>query len=192
VRIAVFSLLSICTLTIRSWAEGAESTAVLQPKVAHYSYDAIPKDPLASAFFSATIPGSGQIYNKEYLRGVLTGVGFWGGLLTAEYYLYKWIRINTDTVHLCESDNNGNPTGFYRDVYVMRSADKQIGLPTAEKAILISAVVIGAGSYLFGIYDSYRGAHRYNNKLFADAAVKPDLYCSIGSQRNELGLRLRF
>ena len=191
-RIAVFSLLSLCAFTIRTWAEGAESTAVLQPKVAHYSYDAIPKDPLASAFFSATIPGSGQIYNREYLGGILIGIGFWGGLFTAEYMLNRWTQINTDTVYFQEIDKYGVPANLNRAVYILRDPDKQVGLPSAEKAILISAVLIGAGSYLYGIYDSYRGAQRYNNKLFTDAAVKPELYCSLGLQRNELGLRLQF
>jgi TM2 domain-containing membrane protein YozV len=183
--------LVVTYITVLS-AQEAESTSVLQPKIATYDFNAIPKDPLASAFFSATIPGSGQIYNKEYLRGILTGIGFWGGLFTSEFLLYKWIRINTDTVYFQELDKNGNPSGLNRAVYIMRDENEQVGLPTGEKIALGCAVLIGASSYVFGIIDSYRGAKRFNRKLVAQAGIRPGLYCSLGITRNEAGVCLHF
>lgn len=170
----------------------AESTAVIQPKVTIAKYDAMPKDPLASALFSATICGSGQLYNKEYLRGIITGASFWTSFFGAEYLLNRWQQINTDTVYFQEFDNEGSSTGIIRAVFIMRDPEDQIGLPTAEKALLVSAVVIGASAWVFGIIDSYHGAERYNKKLFASAPVKPEFYCMLGSNRNEAGLRLRF
>jgi hypothetical protein len=166
----------------------AESTAVIQPKVTIAKYDAMPKDPLASALFSATICGSGQLYNKEYLRGIITGVAFWTSFFGGQYLMDRWNQINTDTVYLQDyfTDTIMHP------VYVRRPDDRQVGLPTTEKALLISAVVIGASAYVFGLVDSYRGAQRYNKKLFASAPVKPEFYCMLGSNRNEAGLRLRF
>jgi TM2 domain-containing membrane protein YozV len=190
---ALFLFLSITLISVEVLsAEQPESTSVFQPKVAIYDYSAMPKDPLASSFFSATIPGTGQIYNKEYLRGILTGIGFWGGLFVSEFLLNEFIRINTDTVYFEELDKNGVPTGLNREVHIMRDPDNQVGLPTGEKIALGSAVVIGAGSYVFGIIDSYRGAKRFNHKLVADAAVRPSLYYSLGTTRNEAGLRLNF
>ncbi|MBN1129601.1 MAG: hypothetical protein JXA71_11470 [Chitinispirillaceae bacterium] len=173
-------------------AEQPENTVVLQPKVAVYNYSAMPKDPLASLFFSATIPGTGQIYNKEYLRGIATGAGFWGGLLVSELLLYKWIRINTDTLFFEELDKEGRPTGLNRAVYMMRDPDNQVGLATSEKVALGSAVLIGAASYVFGLIDSYKGANRFNRKLVASGPVAPSLYCSPGTARNEVGVRLNF
>jgi TM2 domain-containing membrane protein YozV len=172
--------------------EQPESTVVIQPKIAVYNYSAMPKDPLASMFFSATIPGTGQIYNKEYLHGILTGIGFWGGLFTSELLLEKWIRINTDTVYFEEFDRDGSPTGLNRAVYIMRDPDKQVGLPTAEKIALGSAVLIGAASYIYGLLDSYRGAKRFNRKLVASAPVTPSLYYSLGTSKSEAGIRLNF
>ncbi|MBN2037984.1 MAG: hypothetical protein JW768_14680 [Chitinispirillaceae bacterium] len=174
------------------FAQEAESTSVLRPDVATYNFNAIPKDPLASAFFSATIPGSGQVYNKEYVRGILTGIGFWGGLFTSEILLHKWVRINTDTLYFQELDKNGNPTGLNRAVYIMRDEDEQVGLPTGDKIALGCAVLIGAGSYVFGIIDSYRGARRFNRKLVAEAGIRPEFYCALGLKRNEAGVLLRF
>ena len=182
------SIAAICALVFLAWGEQAESTAVLQPKIAHYSYDAIPKDPIASAFFSATICGSGQIYNNEYLRGIATGLVFWGSFFTSEYLLNRWKTINTDTFNVLEADD---PT-VKHPVTALKPDNLQVGLPTEEKVLLAGAIVAGAAAYLFGIVDSYRGAQRYNKKLLADAAVMPELYCSLNPERNEVGVRLHF
>ena len=63
VNIIIILSLLFCPALVRA----EEETQVLEPKVARYSYSAIPKDPLASALFSATFPGMGQVYNKEYI-----------------------------------------------------------------------------------------------------------------------------
>jgi hypothetical protein len=173
-------------------AQEAESTSVIKPKIKVYDYSAMPKDPLASMFFSATIPGSGQLYNKEYLRGIFTGIGFYGGLFTSEYLLQKWVKINTDTVYFEEYDKEGRPTGLNRAVFIMRDPNKQVGLPAAEKIALGSAAAIGVASYIFGLYDSYRGAKRFNRKLVASAPVTPSLYYSLGTTISEAGIRLNF
>lgn len=184
-RLALTVFASLCFL-----ARGGEpeSTAVLQPKIARHSYDAMPKDPLASAFFSATICGTGQIYNREYARGLVTGGVFWTSLFTAEYLLSRWVALNTDTFSIAEADD---PTVTHQ-VTAMKPEDQWVGLPTEEKALLITAVAAGAAAYIFGIYDSYRGAHRYNTKLFAGAAAKPELYCALSRERSEAGVRVRF
>jgi TM2 domain-containing membrane protein YozV len=187
-RTLMISATTVCAFILQARGDVAESTVVLQPKIALHSYDAMPKDPLASAFFSATICGSGQIYNKEYTRGIATGVAFWGSFFTAEYLLYRYQAINTDTFNVLEADD---PT-IKHSVTAMKPENLQVGLPTGQKALLVGAVVIGASAYVWGIIDSYRGAQRYNKKLLADAIIKPELYCSLSSQRNEMGLRLRF
>jgi TM2 domain-containing membrane protein YozV len=181
-------LVTIGALWIQTYCGEPESASVIQPKVNIAKYDAMPKDPLASALFSATICGSGQLYNKEYLRGIITGVAFWTSFFGGEYLMNRWQQINTDTFYLQDyfSDTVIHP------VYVMRPDNRQVGLPTAEKALLVTACVVGASAYVFGLIDSYRGAQRYNKKLLAGASLKPEFYCDLGTRRNEAGLRLRF
>jgi len=164
---------------------------VFQPKVAKYDYDAIPRDPLASAIFSATIPGSGQVYNKEYLRGILTAVLFYGGFFTAQYELIRWQQINMDTIYFNETNEVGTPTGQVRAVYVPKSDKDQIGLPTGEKVILGTAIAAAAASYVFGIVDSYKGAKRYNRKLIESASLLPKPYFAFG-ERTEAGVVMKF
>jgi hypothetical protein len=183
---SVFLILTGALSLLASGLE-AESTAIIQPKVTIAKYDAMPKDPLASALFSATICGSGQLYNKEYLRGIITGVAFWTSFFGGQYLMYRWQQLNTDTVYLSEYGKDA-----WREIYVPKPDSLQVGLPAGEKVLLVSAVVIGASAWVFGIIDSYHGAQRYNKKLFASAPVKPEFYCALGTKRNEAGLRLRF
>jgi TM2 domain-containing membrane protein YozV len=140
---------------------------VLRPKISTYDYDAMPKDPLASTFFSATLPGTGQLYNKEYLRGICTGVVFYGSVVAIEYFINKWEQMNTDTFYIQEAYTN-----VVHPVYVPKPDSRQVGLPAAGKAMLISTIVLAAGSYVFGIYDSYTGAQRYNRRLMDNRRIK--------------------
>ena len=191
-RILICVLWAVAPLSFCAWGGEAESTAVIKPAIKTYYEAAMPKDPLASAFFSATFPGLGQIYNKEYLRGVATGVAFWASFFGAQYLLYQWEKINTDTFYVEDyfSPDPNNP--IIHPVTTLKPDNKQVGLPTGEKVLLVSAVVIGLGSYVFGIYDSYTGAKRYNRKLVASSGIRPELYCMLGVRRNEAGLRLNF
>jgi TM2 domain-containing membrane protein YozV len=159
-------------VTFSSFGGEGDSAVVLKPQVAKYNYDAIPKDPLASAFFSATLPGSGQFYNKEYSRGIITGVGFYACFYLAQYMFARFDNFNMDTVYFQETDINGIPTGYYRNVYVAKPESEQLWPSTGEKLIAIGSVVSCAAFYIWGIYDSYNGAKRYNQKLFAEAEPK--------------------
>jgi TM2 domain-containing membrane protein YozV len=141
----------------------SQPVTILQPKIAKYDFEAMPKDPLASAFFSLVIPGAGQIYNKEYLRGAIDGVIFYASLITIYYETYRWDQINTDTFYV---QDVYNPT-----IVHMATAPKpdheQVGLPAGEKVALGASLVLGTVSWIYGIIDSYNGANRYNKKLYA-------------------------
>lgn len=184
----VCTVLSALVLSAGAQNAPAESTVVIRPKIATYSFSAMPKDPVASALFSATICGSGQIYNREYLRGIITGAAFWASFFGAEYLLVRWQRLNTDTIYLRDYyDEN-----IMHPVAVPKPDSAQVGLPTGEKALLLSAVIIGVSAYIFGIIDSYNGAKRFNAKLMASSGVRPELYCELGLRRNAAGVRLSF
>jgi TM2 domain-containing membrane protein YozV len=165
-------------LCLPACAAEAESTVVLEPSVARYDVDAMPKDPLASAFFSATLPGTGQLYNKEYLRGAITGACFWGSILAIDYCLWHWEVLNTDTFYIEEA--YGNPPPVHQ-AYSLKPESEMVGLPTGEKVLLGTTIALAAASYVWGIYDSYQGAKRYNlnlalrdvKKLSFDAGVDP-------------------
>jgi TM2 domain-containing membrane protein YozV len=169
-----------------------ESAMVLKPKIATYDYDAIPKDPLASLLMSLTIPGSGQLYNREFSRGIPTMVVFYGSALTFALLLDKWTRLNTDTFYIAETNQNGVPTGYVRQVYAMKPNDQQVGLSRGGKVLFVSSIVLGVASYAFGIFDSYIGAKRYNKKLLENQQIKFGLTADPLDKKVGVSANLRF
>ena len=169
-----------------------EGAVVLKPKIATYDYDAIPKDPLASLLMSLTIPGSGQLYNREFSRGIPTMVVFYGSALTFALLLDKWTRLNTDTFYIAETNRNGVPTGYVRQVYAMKPNDQQVGLPRGDKVLFVGSIVLGVASYAFGIFDSYIGAKRYNKKLAENQQIKFGLTADPLDKKVGVSANLRF
>jgi len=179
-------------VTFSSFGGEGDSAVVLKPKVAHYDFDAIPKDPLASAFFSATLPGSGQFYNKEYVRGIITGAGFYGSFYLAQYLLARFDSYNQDTVYFQETDINGIPTGYYRNVYVPKPDAEQKWPSATEKYLAIGSIVSCGAFYIWGIYDSYSGAKRYNQKLVAETDRKFSVKLALGPRGDGAGFKAQY
>jgi hypothetical protein len=76
-------------------------------------------------------------------------------------------------------------------VYVPRDEASQVGLPLGEKVALGTAVTVAAISYLWGIYDSYVGANRYNKKLFSGLSGDTGLRLAVDLKGN-VALQARF
>jgi hypothetical protein len=92
-----------------------------------------------------------------------------------QYMLARFDEFNMDTVYFAETSRDGVYTGYYREVYVPR-ADKDQKWPSAEeKYLFIGSIVTCAGFYVWGIYDSYLGAKRYNSRLFGGTGAKTGL-----------------
>jgi TM2 domain-containing membrane protein YozV len=164
-----------------------EKTAVLEPAVARYNYSAIPKDPMASALFSATFPGLGQLYNREYLRAGITAAGFWIPFMTVNYLLYyRLVEVNTDTFYIEDTEH------AFHKVTAPKDESEWSGLPRGEQALLVASTVTALGFYVWGIIDSYRGAKRYNRKLFDRASRKFDWNIAYHAREDRLGLSARY
>ena len=119
---------------------------------------------------------------------------FYTGFFLAEYEMVRWQQLNTDTVYFNETDQAGHPlstSNSVRAVYVQRDDANQVGLPTTEKIVLGTCVVAAAASYLWGIYDSYTGAKRYNQKLFSGLAGDNGLRLAVDMKGN-VALQARF
>lgn len=183
----IYLVLLITAAAFPVFAGEGDSAFTLKPKVARYDYDAIPKDPLASAFFSATLPGSGQIYNKEYLRGVITGAGFYASFYLMQYMLARFDDYNMDTVYFAETSKDGRYTGYYRAVYVPRAEADQKWPSAGEKYAFMGSIAACAGFYVLGVIDSYRGAKRYNSRLVAAADRKLSFRLACSLPREKIG-----
>ena len=184
-RNVLTTLVLVGVVTFSSFGGEGDSAVILKPQVAKYNYDAIPKDPLASAFFSATIPGSGEVYNKEYLRGIITAVGFFTGYFVTQYMLDRWDLRNTDTSYVPDAYD---PYKVH-EVYTSKPDNEQVGLPTDEKVMLGVSAGMMVGFWIWGVVDSYNGAKRYNQKLMAEADRKISLKLALGPDGSGVGLK---
>jgi TM2 domain-containing membrane protein YozV len=186
-------VLLILAVSFPALAGEGDSAVVLKPQISKYDYDAMPKDPLASAFFSATFPGSGQIYNKEYLRGIITGAGFYASLLLTYKMIDRWEAVNTDTFYIEEvNPETGVGKKIFHKVTASKTEDEMAGLPTAEKVILGTAVAGVVGFWLWAVIDGYRGAKRYNKKLFANHENKVNVDVSFLPVQDKIKLTANY
>jgi hypothetical protein len=168
----IYFFLLVTVLTLSVHGEG-DSVFSFTPRAASYNLEAYPKDPVASAFFSATIPGSGQVYNKEYARGAVTAALFYSAAFTVQVMLNRFEKLNTDTIYFEETNQFGEKTGKVRQVFIPKDENDVLGLPPGEKAVLGSAAIIAAATYVFAVVDAYKGASRHNERLAAKLALHP-------------------
>ncbi len=159
--IAVVATVLLCN--VYTPAAQQDSSTVLRPKLRQYSYLALPKDPVASAFFSFTLPATGQLYNHEYIRSAVFGASFYLSAFVVGYYSNKRERINTDTFYVQAYDKDGLPTSeIHRSI---AKKDTTIRLREQERLVAGIALLGMATSYVWGIIDAYQGAKRYNREL---------------------------
>ena len=114
-----------------------------------------PKDSTTAAIFSTIIPGSGQVYDDDPLRGVvfaaLFGVGLWQTI---------------DNLSLVNGNNEAGNNG-----YLSHNGNSVIKNEDAGELIGLATLAV----YGFGIQDAANGANNYNrrNNLSLTFQVKP-------------------
>lgn len=197
ITVVVMVMIALCTVAFAqgdtadaALSQPAHNPVVLTPRIAKYNYDAMPKDPLASAMFSLIVPGLGQLYNKEYLRAGLTAVVFYGTFFGAQYLLNEYTAYNTDTFTIAEYSESRD-TPILHDVTAPKPDKDQRWRSGGEKAAFIGCVVVAAGSWVFNVFDAYSGAKRYNAKLIGPVSFAPDpVRMSVSPDLNETGLTL--
>ena len=119
-----------------------------------------PKDPTTAAIFSTVIPGVGQVYDEDPLRGLifagLFGVGLWQTIDNLSLVNGNNGAANGAGANPNDVSHNGNAVVKNED------AGELIGLATLAV-------------YGFGIQDAANGANNYNhrNNLSLTFEVKP-------------------
>lgn len=144
-----------------------------------------PLTPAKAAFYSAVIPGLGQVYNKKYWKVPIV----YGGLAIG-YYFYN--------------DNNKKYKEF-RDIYKRRlegyTNDKYQGIYTDPVLInaqrtfernrdISTAVMIGF--YVLNIIDANVDAHLLQFNVSENLSLKPDLGRNEIDYRYNVGITLNY
>jgi hypothetical protein len=128
----------------------------------------LPKDPLVAMYLSATLPGLGQIYTGDKKRGFLfmaSVIGAFG----AAYASYEPARL-----HLADYDQaafGGNGDGLISTIEAKNWDERKFEdtafdrLSTGRKVGLVTGAAVGAGLYIWSIFDARARAHDHNRDL---------------------------
>ncbi len=178
--IAFVLLLAVLPLRAQQPVDiSSDSTAVIA-----LSPDLDPLRPSKAAFYSAVVPGLGQVYNKRYWKVPLV----YAAIGTSLYFY---------------SDNN-TKYKQYRDAYKRRLAGYQDDeFQYLDDARLISAqrlfkknreysMLFTIGFYLLNIVDANIDAHLKQFNVSEDLTLQPDIYQTDPQSKPHVGLTLNY
>lgn len=140
--------------------------------------------PAKAAFYSAILPGLGQVYNKRYWKVPLVY-----GAIGASLYFYKW---------------NNDKYGEYRDVY----KDRLAGIPDPEFDYLSNNQLISAQEfyqknrdismlfaiafYVLNIVDANVDAHLLQFNVNDNLSLNPNIDYNNFNRETNFGLTFNF
>jgi hypothetical protein len=166
---AVLALFGVLAVTSSAQAQTpADPAASGQTQLKTPSALELPKDPVAAMYFSAVVPGFGQIYTGDYKRGLLF-LGSIIGAFGAAYASYEPAQL-----HLADYDSpafGGNGDGLLNTAETKNWEDHKFEdaafdrLSTGRKVGLVTGVAVGAGLYIWNILDARTRAHNHNREL---------------------------
>ena len=153
------------------------------PEVKNYRID--PLAPSKAAFYSAIIPGLGQVYNKKYWKVPLV----YGGMGLSIYY-YSW---------------NNKKYHEYRDAYKDRLAGRDVPdeLEPLDNDRLIRAqrfhqrnrdlsLLITVGIYILNIVDANVDAHLMQFNVNENLSLRPELQQNRVDYQHNMALTLSY
>lgn len=167
----------------RCYAQG-ETMQIIRSKDTLPDREINPLAPAKAAFFSAVVPGLGQVYNKKYWKVPLVY-----GAIGASIYYYTL--------------NNTRYQAF-RNAY----KDRLAGIPNEEYAYLDNARLIQAqqfyqrnrdlsllcaiGFYVLNIIDANVDAHLGQFNVNDNLSFKPEIYSNGINYKPSMGVALNF
>lgn len=136
--------------------------------------------PAKAAFYSAVLPGMGQVYNKKYWKVPLV----YGALGTTIYFYIS----NNRKYHLYRNAYKRRLEGFTDDDYTYLDNSRLI---SAQKFYQnnrdLSALLTGL-FYILNILDANVDAHLMQFNVNDKLTVKPDLYRNEFTSKENIGI----
>jgi hypothetical protein len=183
-----FIFIAIFLLSSFSAKAQDEQTLIVQKDTTKLPQNFPPANPLApakAAFYSALVPGGGQIYNKKYWKAPLV----WGAMGTSIYF-YAW---------------NNKKYHEYRDAYKDYLQGKPLPgkLEGFDEERLVRAqkfhqknrdlsALITAGLYILQIVEANVNAHLMQFNVNENLSLRPQLQQSETDYKYNMGLNLSY
>ncbi|AWM14330.1 hypothetical protein DI487_11005 [Flavobacterium sediminis] len=146
-----------------------------------------PLSPSKAAFYSAVVPGLGQIYNKKYWKLPLV----YGGL-AAGIYFYTW---NNNKYHEYRDeykrrlDGTSDPN---HPIYAGLDDDRLIRAQKFHQRNRDLSALITAGIYILNIVDANVDAHLMQFNVNDNLSLAPDIHQNQIDYKFNTGVKLTF
>lgn len=182
-----FYILGFLCCFAASYAQTDSLKVVTPTSFEQYNRAIDPLSPSKAAFYSAVIPGLGQLYNKSYLKIPLV----YGGMGTSLYFYIdnqkKYNRARDEyKLRLRGIDQTDNPkVGRYTKeqlISVQKTAQRNRDL----------SLFISIGIYILNIVDANVDAHLQQFNVDEDLSFKPTLEYNPVLHQNHLNFNLSY
>lgn len=121
----------------------------------------LPKNPNLAAALSAVFPGSGQVYNEQWLKGALFGILTF---LPAGLFMHSFLRFRHST----------SPLPSFEQVQQQMEQ-----LSTGQILLMLLLGLVALGMWTWGIWDAYRTAKRFQQLQAAQKEKMKDSPTSL-------------
>jgi len=139
-----------------------------------------------SLFFSAVVPGLGQIYNKQYWKlPILYG----GGILVGHLIKYNSDNYNAfRNAYIAETDGDDtteNPFSGFGEAALERRTEQF----ERDRNFII---IIGAVLYLLNVVDAHVASHLIEFEINEDLSFKPSFHANTEYTVQNIGMSFVF
>jgi uncharacterized protein DUF5683 len=143
--------------------------------------------PSKAAFYSALVPGLGQIYNKKYWKAPIVYIGLGAGIYFYADNNKKYHRFRD------EYKKRLNGTADPNDPYFSRLDNSRLidGQKFYQRNRDLSAFITAA-IYILNIVDANVDAHLMQFNVNENLTVRPDIYQNEINYKHNVGLTLNY
>lgn len=180
----IFSI-QLCAQEDEKKDSNEETVGVVIVDSVSTKYQIDPLAPSRAAFYSAVLPGLGQVYNKKYWKVPIVVGAITGGILFYDYY--------NDQYNSYRDAYKRRLAGFTDDEYQGRVTDD--GLRRAQTTLRRNkemTLLITIGLYVLNIIDANVDAHLKQFNVDENLSLQPVYERSQLDGSNNFGVSLNF
>ncbi|MBD3582479.1 DUF5683 domain-containing protein [Flavobacterium selenitireducens] len=178
IALLVFSALSAFGQKVQKVEALAQADTTVTNKVID------PLRPAKAAFYSAIVPGLGQVYNKRYWKVPLV----YGAIGTS---LYFYSDQNTKYKKVRDAYKR-RLAGYYDDEYQYLDDQRLISAQRGYKKNREYSLLFAVGFYVLNIVDANIDAHLKQFNVSNDLTLEPDLIQQDMYSKPTIGLTLNY
>ena len=143
-----------------------------------------PLKPSKAAFYSALIPGLGQVYNKKYWKVPLV----YGAMGTSLYFY----STNNNKYHEIRDTYKRRLAGYTDDQYQYLDNNRLVAAQRFYQRNRDLSLMLTVGFYILNIIDANVDAHLMQFNVGDKLSIAPNLYLNDTNYKTNIGLTLNF